>query len=176
MRGCVGVWMCACVCCNRAGDTPRQVLPSLETLRASPSWPVIIMSHRNVQPHVSINEVACYRTERTLMGCTDPLRRGLGTPHQCSRVNEHRSDWGGESSLAIPAVITSLHCAGVIPLSAKLMVSAVSCVAGSSHVPVFNCSANRANSTTCRRERKSGDRHVRHPCQSGMIKQSKLSN
>ena len=25
-------------------------------------------SHRNVQPHVRANEVACYRTERALMG------------------------------------------------------------------------------------------------------------
>ena len=50
--------------------------------------------------HVSISEVACYRTERTLMGCADPLRRGIGAPHQCSRVNEQRSDWG-ESSLAL---------------------------------------------------------------------------
>ena len=31
--------------------------------------------------HVSINEVACYRTERTLMECADPLRmNGRRTP------------------------------------------------------------------------------------------------
>ena len=30
------------------------------------------MSHRNMQPHVSIHVVACYRTERTLMGCALP--------------------------------------------------------------------------------------------------------
>ena len=30
--------------------------------------------------HVSINEVACYLTERTLMGCADPLRRGVHRP------------------------------------------------------------------------------------------------
>ena len=34
---------------------------------------IIMMSHRNVEPHVSINEVACYRTERMLMGCTNSL-------------------------------------------------------------------------------------------------------
>ena len=36
------------------------------------------------------------------MGCADPLRRGVGAPHQCSRVNEQRSGWG-ESSLATSA-------------------------------------------------------------------------
>ena len=34
-----------------------------------------------------VAEVACYRVERTLMGCADPLRRGVGSPHQCPRVN-----------------------------------------------------------------------------------------
>ena len=67
---------------------------------------VIPMSHRNVQPHVSINEVACYRLERTLMGCADPLRRGVGAPHQCScsRVSKKRSGWG--EVCHVP-----LHCA-----------------------------------------------------------------
>ena len=59
-----------------------------------------MMSHRNVQPHVSINEVACNQTEKTLMGCADPLSKGVGAPHQCSRVHEKRSGWGG--------VVTSL--------------------------------------------------------------------
>ena len=49
--------------------------------------------------HVSINEVACYRTERTMVGCADPPSKGVGAPNQCSRVNEKRSGWG-ESSLA----------------------------------------------------------------------------
>ena len=47
--------------------------------------------------HVSINEVASYRTKITLMGCAGtPLegRRGVGDPHQCPRVNEKRSGWG----------------------------------------------------------------------------------
>ena len=33
------------------------------------------------------------------MGCADPPSKGVGAPHQCSRVNEQRSGWG-ESSLA----------------------------------------------------------------------------
>ena len=57
------------------------------------------MSHQNGKPHVSINEVACYRTERTLIGCANPPSKGIGAPHQCSRVNEKRSGWG-ELSLA----------------------------------------------------------------------------
>ena len=34
--------------------------------------PVVMTSRRNVKPHVSINEIACYRTERPL-GCADPI-------------------------------------------------------------------------------------------------------
>ena len=49
--------------------------------------------------HVSINEVACYRTKRTLMGCADHPFKGVGAPHQCFRVNRKRIGWG-ESSLA----------------------------------------------------------------------------
>ena len=43
-----------------------------------------------------VAEVACYRLERTLMGCADPrpLLRGVGAPHQCSRVLRTRSEWG----------------------------------------------------------------------------------
>ena len=33
------------------------------------------------------------------MGCADPPSKGVGAPHQCSRVNEQRSGWG-KSSLA----------------------------------------------------------------------------
>ena len=41
---------------------------------------------------VSINEVACYRTKRTLMGCPPHSpSKGVGAPNQCSRVNETRS-------------------------------------------------------------------------------------
>ena len=29
------------------------------------------------------------------MGCADPPSKGVGAPHQCSRVNEQRSGWGG---------------------------------------------------------------------------------
>ena len=54
---------------------------------------IVTMSHKNVQPHVSINEVACYRSERTLMGFAEPPSKGVGAPHQCSRVNEHQSGW-----------------------------------------------------------------------------------
>ena len=49
-------------------------------LRYKEVWRVvcsIIMSHRNVQPHVSLNEVVCYRTERTLMGFADPSKYGM---------------------------------------------------------------------------------------------------
>ena len=41
-----------------------------------------------------VAEVACYPLERTLMGCADPPSKGLGAPHQCSRVNKKRSRWG----------------------------------------------------------------------------------
>ena len=53
--------------------------------------------------HVSIHtiaKVACYRLERTLMGCGG-FHYGIRGSHQCSRFNEKRS--GGESSLASPA-------------------------------------------------------------------------
>ena len=43
-----------------------------------------------------VAEVACYRLERSLMGCADPTSKGVGAPHQCSRVNKTRSGWGGE--------------------------------------------------------------------------------
>ena len=42
-------------------------------------------------------EVACYRLERTLMGCANPPSKpskGVGAPHQCSRVKKKRSGWG----------------------------------------------------------------------------------
>ena len=64
-----------------------------------------MMSHWNVQLQVSINEIACYQTERTLMGCADPPSKGVGAPHQCSRVNENRR---GESSLADSEVKSNL--------------------------------------------------------------------
>ena len=92
---------------------------SVQVFRLKParvSWPAIIMmSHRNVKPHVSINEVACYRTERTLMGCADPLEGGSAHPHQCSRVNKNRTGWGELSlacvrSVAFHATSITLHC------------------------------------------------------------------
>ena len=46
------------------------------------------------------NEVACYRTERILMGCADPLRRG--SVHRISVLELTKTEVvGGESSLAI---------------------------------------------------------------------------
>ena len=51
-----------------------------------------VMSHRNVKPHVSINEVTCNRTERALVGSADPLLRGVGAPHQCPRIN-NKTKW-----------------------------------------------------------------------------------
>ena len=36
----------------------------------------MIMSHRNVEPHVSIDTVPCYRTERALMACADSPSKG----------------------------------------------------------------------------------------------------
>ena len=51
------------------GDHPVDV--SLHPRRLVPANGT--MSHRNVQPHVSIKwQAACYRLERTLMGCADP--------------------------------------------------------------------------------------------------------
>jgi len=41
-----------------------------------------------------VAEVACYRIERTLMGCADPLQRGVDAPHQCSRV-QPKTKWMG---------------------------------------------------------------------------------
>ena len=43
--------------------------------------------------HVSINEVACYRTERTLMGCADPnpFWPGRSTSSQCPRANQGKT-------------------------------------------------------------------------------------
>ena len=41
--------------------------------------------------------VACYRLERTLMGCADPPSKRVGGPHQCSRVNKNRSGLGGSA-------------------------------------------------------------------------------
>ena len=40
-----------------------------------------------------VAEGACHRLERTLMGCADPPSKGVGAPHQCSRVNRKRSGW-----------------------------------------------------------------------------------
>ena len=34
-------------------------------------------------------------SERALIGCAGPSSKGVGVPHQCSRVNEQRSGLGG---------------------------------------------------------------------------------
>ena len=47
------------------------------------AW-VVMMSHRNVQPQVSINQVACYRTKRSLMGRRPTYRqKEVSAPHHC---------------------------------------------------------------------------------------------
>ena len=49
----------------------------------------VTMRHRNVRASdVSIGEVACYRTERALLGCAYPRLEGRGTPSVCSSQNE----------------------------------------------------------------------------------------
>ena len=44
--------------------------------------------------HVSINEAACYRTKRTLVGCADFPSTGVCARRQCSRGNKKISVGG----------------------------------------------------------------------------------
>ena len=60
-------------------------------------------------------EAACYRIERTPMGCADPSSKGVGAPHQCSRVNKNEVDGGSLSrtfTLAIGVAVNKYHHAG----------------------------------------------------------------
>lgn len=52
------------------------------------------MSHRNLPRQHTLAEVACYRTERTLVGCTDPLRSGRSV-HTTSalELTKNEADW-----------------------------------------------------------------------------------
>ena len=60
------------------------------------------MSHRNVQPHVSKDEVACYRTERNTDGGTpDTPSRVLGGSVRPSSVLELTKNDEGESSMPL---------------------------------------------------------------------------
>ena len=47
-------------------------------------------------------------TKRTLMGCADPPSKGVGAPHQCSRVNKKRSGWGGVCH--VPRIVRTRMC------------------------------------------------------------------
>ena len=78
---------------------------------ANSSCPAVIMSHRNVRPHVSIKRQLAtelrghwlsspthtQHTERTTDGVIlpTPTSHGVGTPHQHPRDNENRSGWWG---------------------------------------------------------------------------------
>ena len=50
------------------------------------------------------------------MGCAGPPSKGVGVPHQCSRVNEQRSGWG-ESSLTRGDAVRIKHVIWVSQLS-----------------------------------------------------------
>ena len=54
------------------------------------------MSHRNVQPHVSIREVSCYRAERRhwMVVLPTPPSKEVGAPHQPPRVDQKQSGRG----------------------------------------------------------------------------------
>ena len=69
--------------------------------------PVMIMRHRDVAHQHKVAEVACYRLERTLMGCADPpILGGRGEPSlMFARVDQKQSRWGHWPSAAkvIPA-------------------------------------------------------------------------
>ena len=73
-----GRWRCRRGWGRRCWRGGRRLVPR------KPCWPVITRRHRNVQPYVSINEVACYRTERTLMVVlpSSPSKEA-GAPQQC---------------------------------------------------------------------------------------------
>ena len=49
--------------------------------------PAITTRRRNVQPHVSINKTACYRTERTTDGVRRPSRNGWAEYHYQSPLS-----------------------------------------------------------------------------------------
>ena len=65
----IPVGYCGCTGQTLSSSAAEIASASLVRLPA----PVITMSHRNVQPHVNINEVTCYRTERTLMTAQTPV-------------------------------------------------------------------------------------------------------
>lgn len=60
-------------------------------------WARTITSHWNVQPHVSMNEVASLLPNRDSRGTwvvlPTPYSKGVGAPQQCPRVNETWSGW-----------------------------------------------------------------------------------
>ena len=55
---------------------------------------VITMSHRNVKPHVSIKWQAAEPRRARMVVLPTPPSKGVGAPHQCSRVSKKRSGWG----------------------------------------------------------------------------------
>lgn len=87
----VSMSLCVCVCVWGGGSysviAPMAVGVAAADLSSSllvvpaPNVPhkvrcrlcMVMTSRRNVKPHVSINEIACYRTERPLVGCADPI-------------------------------------------------------------------------------------------------------
>ena len=80
---CVCVWVCGCVCvCG--GGVPLAVKvsqPRLWSLEVALIKVVLSLLYESLESaNVSTNEVACYRTERALMGCRE-FRYGIhGSP------------------------------------------------------------------------------------------------
>lgn len=54
------------------------------------SGPVLGYENLIVARQHKRQRVACYRLERTLMGCSNPRYGGLDAPHQCRRVNKNK--------------------------------------------------------------------------------------
>ena len=67
----------------------------METLHSGGAYTcVITMSHQHVQPHVTHNvaAIACYRLEKTLVGCSDPFLRGLLHPISVLELTKNEVD------------------------------------------------------------------------------------
>lgn len=86
-----------------------------------------MLSHKDVQPHVSINDAACYQTEATLMRCASIPSKGVVHPisvlqlpenevyaSSMSRTADSPSISVADSPFRSPA---KTHCPGNVPLA-----------------------------------------------------------
>lgn len=83
----------------RSLSAPQELQPGPMERALYVRTSVITMSHRNVQPHVSINKAAGYRTEGTMVGSTDSPSKG----GRCTTISVPRVD--NKNKVAVMVVV-----------------------------------------------------------------------